>query len=481
MRSTQLLIADEWVPAADGATSETVDPATNTVIGTFAEATVADVNAAVSAARSGFESDAWQGMTPDQRGQLLWRIAELLERDAAEIAALETLDQGQPSFVSSGITLPLAAQVFRYYAGFATKIQGKVSPISIPGNMAYQRRVPLGVCALITPWNFPLAIAAWKLAPALATGNAVILKPAEQTPLSTVRLVEICRAAGVPSGVVNLLTGGPEVGKALVAHRGVDKVSFTGSTEVGQHIARTAADDFKRTTLELGGKAPSIVCADADIDAAVTGNLQGAVFNTGQACGAYTRFFVHSSRVDEFTSKLAAAADSLPIGPGQDPNTIVGPLVSQEHLDRVASFVETGRSQGAELVTGGARVDGDLANGFFYRPTVFAGVRDDMTIAREEIFGPVLSVMAYDDMDEVVTRANDTDYGLVAVLWTKDLVTAHTVPPRLRFGTVFVNQLPLIDPGTPWGGFGMSGWGRELGEYSIDGFTETQSTFLNLA
>ncbi|MDH6198098.1 acyl-CoA reductase-like NAD-dependent aldehyde dehydrogenase [Mycobacterium frederiksbergense] len=481
MRSTQLLIADEWVPAADGATSETVDPATNTVIGTFAEATVADVNAAVSAARAGFESDAWQGMTPDQRGQLLWRIAEMLERDAAEIAALETLDQGQPSFMSSGVTLPLSAQVFRYYAGFATKIQGKVAPISIPGNLTYQRRVPLGVCALITPWNFPLAIAAWKLAPALATGNAVILKPAEQTPLSTVRLVEICREAGVPSGVVNLLTGGPEVGKALVAHRGVDKVSFTGSTEVGQHIARAAADDFKRTTLELGGKAPSIVCADADIDAAVMGNLQGAVFNTGQACGAYTRFFVHSSRVDEFTSKLAAAADSLPIGPGQDPNTIVGPLVSQEHLDRVASFVQTGRSQGAELVTGGARADGDLAKGFFYRPTVFAGVRDDMTIAREEIFGPVLSVMAYDDMDEAVARANDTDYGLVAVLWTKDLVAAHTVPPRLRFGTVFVNQLPLIDPAAPWGGFGMSGWGRELGEYSIDGFTETQSTFVNLA
>lgn len=481
LRNTQLLIADEWVPASDRAIGETVDPASNTVIGTFAEATNTDVDAAVSAARAGFESDAWQGMTPDQRGQLLWRIAELLERDAAEIAALETLDQGQPSFVSSGITLPLAAQVFRYYAGFATKIQGKVAQISIPGNLTYQRRVPLGVCALITPWNFPLAIAAWKLAPALATGNAVILKPAEQTPLSTVRLVELCRAAGVPSGVVNLLTGGPEVGQALVAHRGVDKVSFTGSTEVGQHIARVASNDFKRTTLELGGKAPSIVCADADIDAAVTGNLQGALFNTGQACGAYTRFFVHRSRVDEFTAKLAEAAEALPIGPGKDPNTVVGPLVSQDHLDRVAAFVETGRSQGATLVTGGARADGELADGFFYRPTVFAGVRDDMTIARDEIFGPVLAVMAYDDMDEAVARANDTDYGLVAVLWTKDLATTHTVPPRLRFGTVFVNQLPLIDPGAPWGGFGMSGWGRELGEYSIDGFTESQSTFINLA
>lgn len=481
MHNARLLIGNDWVEASDGARGETVDPASGTVIGTFAEATTTDVDAAVAAATAGFESDAWQGMTPDQRGQLLWRIADLLDRDAAEIAALETLDQGQPSFVSAGINLPLAAQVFRYYAGFATKIEGKVSPISIPGNLTYQRRVPLGVCALITPWNFPLAIAAWKLAPALATGNAVILKPAEQTPLSTARLVELCIEAGMPTGVVNLLTGGPEVGKALVAHRGVDKISFTGSTEVGQYIARASADDFKRTTLELGGKAPSIVCADADIDAAVLGNVQGAIFNTGQACGAYTRFFVHSSRVDEFTSKAAAMADSLPIGPGYRPDTVVGPLVSQEHLDRVASYVQSGRDQGAELVTGGVRVDGELADGFFFRPTIFSGVRDDMTIAREEIFGPVLSVMAYDDIDEAVARANDTDFGLVAVLWTKDLVTAHTLPPRLRFGTVFVNQLPLIDPGAPWGGFGMSGWGRELGEYSIDGFTETQSTFLNLA
>jgi acyl-CoA reductase-like NAD-dependent aldehyde dehydrogenase len=480
MQSTQLLIADEWVTAADGGTNETINPATGEVIGTFAEATAADVESAVAAAREGFESDAWRGMTPDARGQLLWRIAELLDRDAAEIAALETLDQGAPAFVSNGITLPLAAQVFRYYAGFATKIEGKVSPVSIPGNLTYQRRVPLGVCALITPWNFPLAIAAWKLAPALATGNTVILKPAEQTPLSTVKLVELCREAGVPAGVVNLLTGGPEVGKALVAHRGVDKVSFTGSTEVGQAIARASADNFKRTTLELGGKAPSIICADADIDAAVMGNLQGALFNTGQACGAYTRFFVHRSRADEFTTKLAAAADSLPIGPGQDPNTVVGPLVSAEHLGRVASYVDLGRSEGAELVTGGARVDGDLANGFFYRPTVFAGVKDDMTIAREEIFGPVLSVLTYDDLDEAVARANDTDYGLVAVAWTKDLATAHSLPERLRFGTVFINQLPLIDPAAPWGGFGMSGWGRELGAYSIDGFTETQSTFINL-
>lgn len=480
MQITQLLIADEWVDATDGATNQTVNPATGEVIGHFAEAQAGDVDAAVEAARRAFQSDPWRTMSPDERGRILWRIADLLERDAKAIAELETLDQGQPTFISAGITLPLAAQVFRYYAGFATKVEGKVSPLSIPGNLSYQRRVPIGVCALITPWNFPLAIAAWKLAPALATGNAVILKPAEQTPFSTVRLVEICREAGVPAGVVNLLTGGPDVGRALVAHPGVDKVSFTGSTAVGQEIVRTSAGNLKRVSLELGGKAASIVCEDADPDAAVVGNLQGALFNTGQACGAYTRFFVHRSRVDEFTAKIAAAADALAMGPGMDPATIVGPLVSQEHLDRVASYVQSGVAQGAELVTGGTRADGALADGYFYRPTVFAGVRDEMTIAREEIFGPVLSVMSYDDLDEAVARANNTDYGLVGVVWTQDLRIAHTLPSRLRAGTVFVNQLPLIDPASPWGGFGMSGWGRELGAYSIDEFTETQSVFLNI-
>lgn len=478
---TQLLIGDQWVDSATGETGETVDPATGDPIGTFAEAAAADVDAAVTAARAAFEADAWRALTPDARGRMLWRLADLIERDAAELAALETLDQGQTAFVASVITVPLAAQVFRYYAGYATKIEGKVSPVSIPGNLSYQLRVPIGVAGLITPWNFPLAIAAWKLAPALAAGNTVILKPAEQTPLTTVKLAALAREAGIPAGVVNLLTGGPEVGRALVAHPGVDKISFTGSTEVGQEILRASAGNLKRVSLELGGKAPSIVFPDADIDAAVAGNLQGALFNTGQACGAYTRFFVHRSRVDEFTAKISQAAASLPIGPGSDPNTVVGPLVSEEHLGRVAGYVESGKAQGAELVTGGERVDGALGSGFFYRPTVFTGVQDSFRIAREEIFGPVLSILPYDDVEEVIARANDTDYGLVAVLWTNDLKTAHTVAPRVRAGTVFVNQLPLIDPGSPWGGFGKSGWGRELGGYSIDEFTETQSIFINLA
>ncbi|MGP4029892.1 aldehyde dehydrogenase family protein [Actinomadura sp. 3N407] len=480
MQTARLLIGDEWVDSSNGSTSGTVNPANGEEIAAFAEATSTDVDAAVAAARTAFESVDWRSMTPDARGRLLWRIADLIEENARELAALETLDQGQPTFVSSNISVPLAAQVFRYYAGYATKIEGKVSPVSIPDQFTYQRRAPLGVCGLITPWNFPLPIVAWKLAPALATGNTAVLKPAEQTPLSTVRLAEICRAAGVPSGVVNLLTGGPDVGKALVAHRGVDKISFTGSTAVGQEIVRVSADDLKRVGLELGGKAPSIVCDDADIDAAVQGNLQGGLFNTGQACGAFTRFFVHRSRVDEFVGKLGTAADALPIGPGQDPGTVVGPLVSAEHLERVAGYVRSGVEEGAQLVTGGERVGGSLAGGYFFRPTVFTEVTDEMTIARVEIFGPVLSVMPFDDLDEAVARANGTDYGLVAVLWTKDVVVAHSLPQRIEAGTVFVNQIPLIDPGAPWGGFGLSGWGRELGSYSLDEYTEPQSVFINL-
>ena len=398
------------------------------------------------------------------------------------LAELETRDNGQPIAMSGGVNLPLAAQVFRYYAGWATKIEGKLSSVSIPNTMHYTRREPLGVCGIITPWNFPLAIAAWKLAPALAAGNTVVLKPAEQTPLTTLRLAQICLDAGIPAGVVNVITGGPETGRALVSHPGVDKISFTGSTEVGRQIVAAAAGDLKRVGLELGGKAPSIICPDADIDAAVIGNLQGALFNSGQACGAYTRFFVHESRAAEFTDKLARAAAALKVGPGMDPDTFLGPLISAEQLDRVHGYVQSGVGQGAELVTGGSRAAGPgLDEGFFYSPTVFANVRDEMTIAREEIFGPVMSVLTYADMDEAVARANDTDYGLASVVWTSDLVAAHTLAKRIHAGTVFVNLLPLIDPGAPWGGFGLSGWGREMGSFGIDEYTETKGVFINLA
>ncbi|PHX66663.1 MAG: betaine-aldehyde dehydrogenase [Actinobacteria bacterium] len=479
---SQMLIDGDWTAASSGATSNAFNPATGGVITTFPEASIADVNMAVSAARRAYESDEWQLMSPDARGRILWKISELIERDATMLSEIETENQGQTLIISRFVTVQLAAEVFRYYAGWCTKIEGRVSSVSIPNTLHYTRREPIGVVGLITPWNFPLAIAAWKLAPALACGNAVILKPAEQTPLSTLHLARLCVEAGLPSGILNCITGGPEVGKAMVSHPEIDKISFTGSTEVGQEIVKAASRDLKRVSLELGGKAPSIITKDADIDAAVIGNLQGALFNTGQACGAYTRFFVDKARGDEFTEKIARAAAGLKVGAGKEPDTELGPLISQEQIDRVAHYVSSGIEQGATLVSGGKRsIVSGYEGGFFFEPTIFSNVRDDMTIAKDEIFGPVLSIMTYGDEEEIVARANDTNFGLAAVVWTQDLVSAHSLAHRIHAGTVFINQLPLIDPGGSWGGFGMSGWGREMGSFAIDEFTESKGVFVNLA
>lgn len=475
--SETLFIGGAWRAAEGGATFTVRNPSTGEVFASASEASPADVDAAVAAAREALDGP-WKSISPAERGRILWRVAELIDEHADEIAALETSDVGQPINISRNINIPAAAEHFRYFAGWPTKISGSTNPVSIPGVLQYTRRERLGVCALIVPWNFPFMTTAWKVAPALAAGNTVVIKPAEQTPMSTVRLVELLAEAGVPDGVLNLVTGGPGPGKQLSNHDGVDKVSFTGSTAVGREIVRASAGNLKRVTLELGGKSPSIITAKANLDAAVEGNLMGNVLNTGQVCAAYTRFYVHSSIVDEFTEKLVAAAAQLKIGAGEDTDTVLGPLNSAEHLERVTSYVQSARDEGATIISGGGTPEGVAAEGYFFEPTIVTNVREEMKIVREEIFGPVMPIMAYDDVDELVRRANDTDYGLAAAVWTTDLNEAHELAARLEAGSVYVNMLPTPDPAAPWGGFKASGWGVEMGPGAIEEYTQEKGVWI---
>lgn len=479
--TAKMLIDGDWTASQAGGTFETVNPATGEVIDVVPDATAADVDSAVAAAKRALSSTEWAGMLPAARARLLWRIADLIEENGEELARLETTDQGQPFGISSAISIPNAVEHFRYYAGWATKLHGVTVPLSIPGVDYRNRREPLGVCGLITPWNFPLMIAAWKLAPALVTGNTVVLKPAEQTPLSTIRLAELCMEAGVPRGVVNVVTGGPAVGQAIVRHPDVAKISFTGSTEVGRQIAAEAGSRLARVSLELGGKAPSIITPDADIDAILEGNIMGGLLNCGQVCAAYTRFYVDKKRADDFAQKIASIASGMHLGNGLEPTTQLGPLVSEEQLQRVDHYVRAGTAEGATLVTGGSRANGELARGFFYRPTVFTNVEDSMTIAREEIFGPVLSVIAYDDPAELADRANDTDYGLAAVIWSRDIGTANRLAHEIKAGTVWINLPPFLDAAAPWGGMKASGVGREMGWEAILAYTDTKSIWTSLS
>ncbi|QDY80184.1 aldehyde dehydrogenase family protein [Streptomyces qinzhouensis] len=471
---TDMLIDGEWTTGS-GTTFPTLNPATGEVIAEVPEATETDVDTAVRAAAAAFTSPAWGGLLPAARARLLLRVADLLEEHADEMARLETLDQGQPLQVSAGFSVPNAVEHFRYYAGWVTKITGVTAPLSIPDVDYRSVREPLGVCGLITPWNFPLMILVWKLAPALATGNTVVIKPAEQTPLSALRLAELIEEAGVPAGVVNVVTGGPETGRALVRHPLVKKISFTGSTGTGREIGAECGRTLKKVSLELGGKAPSVIAADADIDAAVQGNLLGGLLNSGQVCAAYTRFYVDAGRHDEFAEKLAGAAGSLRLGDGLHPETHLGPLVSAEQVAQTTRYVGLGRREGAELLTGGNRPDGELASGFFFEPTVFAGVRQDMRIAREEIFGPVLAVLPYEDPEELAGLANDSAYGLAAAIWSRDIGTANRLAREIKAGTVWINMMQGLDAAAAWGGMKSSGLGREMGWAAIEAYTEIKS------
>jgi acyl-CoA reductase-like NAD-dependent aldehyde dehydrogenase len=476
----RLLIGGEWKDGASGRTFNTINPATGERLATVAEAGPDDVDAAVSAARKAYEGP-WRKLRPSERARLLWRLADAVNAHEEELAQLETLDNGKP-VRESKIDIRGVAEHFRYHAGWCSKLQGATIPVSLPGTyLNYTVREPVGVVGAIVPWNFPLLIATWKLAPALACGNTVVLKPAHETPLTALRLGELAMEVGFPPGVVNVVPGpGSSAGAALAAHPGVDKVAFTGSTEVGREIIRASAGNLKRVSLELGGKSPNIVFADADLPAAVKGAFNAIFFNQGQMCSAGSRLFVARSIYDEFLNQLSEQASKIRQGPGLDPDTQMGPLISAVQLQRVQGFIETGRREGAVLRAGGERATGDLARGFFIQPTVFADAKDDMTVVREEIFGPVVVAMPFEELDEVIARANATAYGLAAGVWTRDLKTAHRVAAGIRAGTVWVNCYNLIDPASPWGGYKESGYGRDMGEAALHEYTELKNVLINL-
>ncbi|SIR76010.1 aldehyde dehydrogenase (acceptor) [Peribacillus simplex] len=473
----KLLINGELVEAASGKTFETLDPSNGKVLAVVSEAGPEDVDKAVKAARKAFDDGPWKKMSASERSRLIYKLADLMEEHKEALAQLDTLDNGKPIGETTNADVPLAIDHFRYYAGWSTKIVGQTIPVA--GNyFNYTRHEAVGVVGQIIPWNFPLLMAAWKLGAALATGCTIVLKPAEQTPLSALYLGQLALEAGFPPGVLNVIPGfGETAGSPLVDHPDVDKIAFTGSTSVGKMIMRQASGTVKKISLELGGKSPNIILPDADMSKAIPGALMGIMFNQGQVCCAGSRLYIQKKSYDNVVADLVSHAKNIKQGAGLDPSTQIGPLVSSEQLERVGSYIEKGRSEGAEVVTGGKYGQGE---GYFVTPTIFAGVEDEMTIAKEEIFGPVVAAMPFDDLDDVINRANNSEYGLAAGLWTQDVKKAHYVANELKAGTVWVNCYNAFDAASPFGGYKQSGIGREMGSYALENYTEVKSVWINL-
>lgn len=475
-KTRKMLINGKWVDSASGKTFKTYNPATGEVLSNVAEGDTEDIDRAVKAARTAFETGPWSKISPSERGQMIWRLGDLLQKHLEEFAQLESLDNGKPLKIARVADLPLSIDHFRYYAGWATKIEGNTVPMSgwKQGMFhAYTLREPVGVVGQIIPWNFPLLMAAWKLGPALATGCTIVLKPAEQTPLTALRLGELIQEAGIPDGVVNIVPGyGETAGAALAAHPDVDKIAFTGSTEVGKLILQAAAGNLKKVSLELGGKSPNIIFDDADLDTAIPGAASAIFFNQGQCCCAGSRLYVEKKAFDKVVEGVAENASKIRVRPGFDPDSDLGPLVSEEQLNRVCGYLESGQKEGAKAVTGGSR---EGTTGYFVKPTVLVNTNPKMKVVQEEIFGPVVTAIPFSDPSEIVATANDSIYGLAAGIWTRDIKKAHKTASKIKAGTVWINCYNIFDATLPFGGYKQSGWGREMGHEVLEHYTEVKS------